>query len=345
MSKPLVSIIVPYFNTNIELFTRCINSIINQDYINKEIIIIDDGSEKKYADEVETIVSEIECAHVIHQKNRGEGAARNTGIEVSQGRFLIFVDSDDGLAEGWISYAVDLAIKYNSDVVLGRVVRVLEIPEKEIKNMKEDIAYIANSSVWQIQRDTFYFKTSLVDNLDILDPGVCSKLFRKECVEGCSFPEGIKLSADQVYNHTIIRKSEGIVLSNKIAYYYVMNDMSISHIYQPQAVDYMMKSMSLIKPMVFDNEECKQAFNYRVLAEITEAIQYAYFSDKHKSSFFEKIKGVNYAVNHIQVRQALNEINIKMLPDRNWKLKAFLLKKKKSCIFVCLKMISDLFEN
>ncbi len=341
----LVSIIIPFYNTDIKLFKNCIETVISQDYSNKEIIIIDDGSKEEYARELDYLSSHENGVRVIHQKNAGEGAARNAGIKASKGEYVVFVDSDDGLSSGWITYSVTLLEKYNADIVTGEVVRVHEIPKKQIVQKKIEECYVSVEKVWQLQKDFFYFKSSFINNLNVLDPGVCSKLIRKKCIKDLSFPIGIKLSSDQVFNHEMIKRSNGVIITNRVSYYYVMNENSISHIYQPKAIDYMMKSMSLIKPNVFDKSDCKQAFSYRVLAEMTEAIQYAYFSDKGNISFINKIKGVRYASYHDEFRSAIQQMNINFLPNKSWKLKAFLLKNHLCIIFVVLKLISDKMES
>lgn len=344
-NNPLVSIVVPYFNTNECLFKKCIESIANQDYENKEIIVVDDGSSIENREKLQNIVSMYNFVKVIHQSNAGEGAARNTGLSNSKGDYVIFVDSDDGLAKGWLSFSMEISLKNNADIVMGSVVRVPKVPVEEEIQFKTNFACIMPDSIWKVQRDSFYFKTDLIDGLEILDPGVCSKLIRKKSVENLSFPIGIKLSSDQVFNHKMIKKSNIIVITNRISYYYVMNDSSISHIFQPNAVDYMMKSMSLIETELFDKDECKQAYYYRILGEITEAIQYAYFSKKFKISFCKKIKGVKYACNNPLVIKSLKNVKFSFLPNKGWKLKALLLKYNFSFCYVCLKIISDYFDE
>lgn len=345
MKKNLVSVIIPAYNTELKLFYNCINSILNQDYENKEIIIVDDGSKAEFASEVDRISELNHSIAVIHQENAGEGAARNTGIKNCHGDFVIFVDSDDGLAPGWISYAVECCKRYDADIVTGKVIRVKQIPDKPEKcSHKPSECKVESQDLWKVQRDLFYFHTNAVPDLDILDPGVCSKLIRRECLVGLSFPVGIKLSSDQVFNHGMVRKCNTYVLTNRLSYYYVMNDMSISHVYQPKAVDYMMQSMSLIRPLVYDLEETRQAYYYRVLAEILEAIQYAYFSDRVHISLHDKTCGVRYACSNALVAECLQKIDIRRLPTRQWKFKARLLKKRMAFPFVFLKVLSDMFD-
>ena len=87
----LVSIIIPTYNTKLYI-DRCLQSIINQSYKNIEIIVIDDGSADQTAD---YIISQYSTIAVYKQANKGVSSARNYGIDVAKGEYILFVDSDD----------------------------------------------------------------------------------------------------------------------------------------------------------------------------------------------------------------------------------------------------------
>ncbi|MFO7904329.1 MAG: glycosyltransferase family 2 protein [Pirellulaceae bacterium] len=91
--NPVVSIIVPAFNRN-ETLPRSLMSVAKQTFQKFEIIIIDDGSTQSLA----PVVSSFEDSRIrllVHKKNRGANAARNTGIRVAKGKYIAFLDSDD----------------------------------------------------------------------------------------------------------------------------------------------------------------------------------------------------------------------------------------------------------
>ena len=89
-----VSVIVPVFNTGKYLY-KCIDSILNQTYKNIEILIIDDGSEKYTADICDDLADKDTRIRVFHKKNEGVSVARNYGLNLIEGDFIGFVDSDD----------------------------------------------------------------------------------------------------------------------------------------------------------------------------------------------------------------------------------------------------------
>lgn len=89
-----LSIIVPIYNVE-QYLRKCVDSLLNQDIDNYEIVLVDDGS----PDACPQICDDYAAAHsnirVVHRENGGLSAARNSGIEVAQGEYIMFVDSDD----------------------------------------------------------------------------------------------------------------------------------------------------------------------------------------------------------------------------------------------------------
>src|SRR5690349_1726872 len=91
-SVPLISVIIPCYNHGRYLI-ESVESILNQTYKNFEIIIVDDGS----TDDTGFIARSMEGVQYVYQKNGGLPAARNTGIKISKGEYLVFLDADDWL--------------------------------------------------------------------------------------------------------------------------------------------------------------------------------------------------------------------------------------------------------
>ena len=91
--SPLVSVIIATYN-RAQLVTRAINSVINQSYYNLECIVIDDGSTDNTGQIVKSI-NDKRIIYLCHKNNRHASAARNTGIKVSKGQFISFLDDDD----------------------------------------------------------------------------------------------------------------------------------------------------------------------------------------------------------------------------------------------------------
>ncbi len=93
MNPPVVSVIIPAYNSAASL-SRAIDSVLAQTYRSFEVIIIDDGS----TDQTREVIADYwDSVRSLYQENRGPGAARNAGIEIARGQYLVFLDADDEL--------------------------------------------------------------------------------------------------------------------------------------------------------------------------------------------------------------------------------------------------------
>lgn len=100
--NPMISFVVPVYNVELYL-EECLNSIVTQDYANKELILVDDGSTDGSSDICEKFAEKYDYIKIIRQKNSGLSAARNQGLLASNGEYVLFVDSDDYIEVGAVS--------------------------------------------------------------------------------------------------------------------------------------------------------------------------------------------------------------------------------------------------
>lgn len=114
--EPLVSVIVPVYNVKATL-ARCIDSIKTQTYQNLEIILIDDGSIDGSGELCTELASRDQRIQVLHQKNQGLSAARNTGLDHATGAYITFVDSDDTIASTLVADLLQIALTDKVDFV------------------------------------------------------------------------------------------------------------------------------------------------------------------------------------------------------------------------------------
>lgn len=94
LKKPLFSIIIPIYKVE-QYLNECVDSILNQNFLDYEIILVDDGSPDRCPEICDKYSKIDDRIHVIHKKNGGLSSARNCGVESAQGEYIIFVDSDD----------------------------------------------------------------------------------------------------------------------------------------------------------------------------------------------------------------------------------------------------------
>jgi glycosyltransferase involved in cell wall biosynthesis len=101
MTAPKVSAIIPTYNEE-RYISKCLDSLLAQDYEDLEIIVVDDGSTDKTAEIVEEYVKKHDKIKLIGQGHRGPGAARNRGAEIAKGEILVLVDADMTFEKNYI---------------------------------------------------------------------------------------------------------------------------------------------------------------------------------------------------------------------------------------------------
>ena len=117
MEKDLISVIVPVYNIE-KYLPRCIDSILNQTYKNWEVIFINDGSTDNSLKILEEYKKRDERIKIIDKKNAGSGAARNDGLESSEGEYIAFLDSDDWYEKNFLEKLYNNLVENNSDVAM-----------------------------------------------------------------------------------------------------------------------------------------------------------------------------------------------------------------------------------
>lgn len=114
-TNPLFSIIMPVYNTPSKLLEICVNSIKIQTYKNLELIIVDDGSKKICMEKCDDLSQNDSRIKVIHTPNRGVSNARNTGLKIVKGDYLLFIDSDDEFVPNALETLYQYTLDYKFD--------------------------------------------------------------------------------------------------------------------------------------------------------------------------------------------------------------------------------------
>ncbi len=150
-----ISVIVPVYNSELYL-EECIESVLNQTYDNFELILINDGSSdnsKYICDKYEKKDNRVRVKHIC---NSGVSVARNIGISISTGDYIVFVDSDDYINPDMLKELYNYINKYNTDMVIcdfmyykNNVFINSEVKEQNIK------IYTSEEAQYQLYKDKY----------------------------------------------------------------------------------------------------------------------------------------------------------------------------------------------
>ena len=122
----LVSIIVPVYKVE-DYLSRCVKSLIKQTYRNIEIILVDDGSPDRCPELCDFWVEQDDRIRVIHKKNGGLSDARNAGVSIAKGEYIIFVDSDDWVDDTFVESLYLGAYNTHSDICECEIIKTDEM--------------------------------------------------------------------------------------------------------------------------------------------------------------------------------------------------------------------------
>ena len=220
MKNYLISVIVPVYNVESYL-RKCVDSIINQTYKNLEIILVDDGSPDNCGKICDEYAQHDSRVKVIHKENGGLSDARNAGIDMAEGEYLTFVDSDDYIAEDMIEKLYKQLLKDNSDMSLCSFKYVDESGDEILSRV--DDSPIKNEIITGEQA-----VNKLLENNPWYYVVACSKLYKEELFREIRFPKG-KIHEDEFVVHHIFYKCKSVSCISESLYYYLQRINSISN--------------------------------------------------------------------------------------------------------------------
>ena len=115
-----VSVIVPVYNVE-DYLRECLDSLINQTLEDIQIILVDDGSKDNSGIICDEYAKKDSRISVIHKENGGQSSARNAGLEIASGEYVLFVDSDDYIVENALEVLFGNAYEYDVDIIHGDI--------------------------------------------------------------------------------------------------------------------------------------------------------------------------------------------------------------------------------
>ncbi len=209
MGSKLVSIIIPVYNVD-KYLNECLESILKQTYSNLEVIVIDDGSTDESLEICCSFAAKDKRFKVIHQNNSGVSSARNTGLNIMTGDYILFVDSDDFIDQNMVEILVE-AIEKNdkTDAVFcgykefddksGTIIReVMPISSKLVKR-NDGVAGIFEEYSTMLWNKLF--RSTLIDEKNLFDIT-------------------LKIGEDELWMIDSLKKANNIMLIGTPLYYY-----------------------------------------------------------------------------------------------------------------------------
>ena len=194
--EPLVSIIVPIYNTGTYL-NRCIQSIVEQTYPQMEIILVDDGSTDDSVAICKDFASKDNRIRFFSQQNGGASTARNNGLDYAEGDYVMFVDSDDWIDNDMVEQLSNLLSSSQANIVISNV-------PGDLKTYQTNMTLESTKALGILLRGAWW--------------GPVGKLFLRKAISDLRFPKAT-ISEDYVFMAKSLSK-KGMVIYTPHCYYH-----------------------------------------------------------------------------------------------------------------------------
>lgn len=221
-----VSIVVPVYNCA-PYIDKCLQSIVDQTHHNLQIILVDDGSTDGATPQKCDVWSNRDSRiNVIHQHNSGSASARNTGLHLASGEYLLFVDSDDFIEPDTVERLVTAGQDHHADLVIFGNTNELFVEENTYERLGANSCrpFVASSN--KEFREHF---TDLTENFLVIPPW--NKLYSTHFLKknDASFPEDSVGGEDMVFNLKLFPYAQHIVcMPTPPLYHYVKREGSLA---------------------------------------------------------------------------------------------------------------------
>lgn len=215
----MLSIIIPVYKTE-KYLDRCIESILMQKVDDIEIILVDDGSPDKSGEMCDKWALRDNHIRVIHKQNGGPGSARNMALDIAQGTYVTFIDSDDTIAENTFLPIINYLTGHQD-------IDILEYPAHLYIGSPKERKLTFENDIFDIH-DLKDKQNLWLDNKLYAHCYSCNKVFRRSLFDGLRYSETVTLGEDIRLISQLLKKARNYATINTGMYLYYFNGESIS---------------------------------------------------------------------------------------------------------------------
>lgn len=280
-----ISVIVPVYNLE-NCLARCLDSILAQTHENLEVIVVDDGSRDNSCSVMKAYADRDSRVRAIRQENRGVTAARLRGVAAATGQWIGFIDGDDEIEPHMYQRLLQNAKDMGADISHCGYQR--KYPDGKVE-------YHFNTGVLRRQDHTAGLRDLLEERL--VEPGLCSKLFRAELFSGLQekMDPSIKINEDMLMNYHLFAKAQSSVHEDICPYHYLLRENSAS---RRQMNEYRIYDPIRVREIIL--EGCEPELKETAMESLLRVLLFVY-------ALLTVEKGGGYAAHMARIRQLLRK--------------------------------------
>jgi len=331
----LFSIIIPIYNVERYLL-QCLESVLNQTYTNIEVILVNDGSTDNSGAICEEIKVNDSRVKVIHTDNKGVSFARNLGINIATGDYILFVDSDDWLEKDAIEKISKVLNKRLYDLVFFNLV-------KEIDNKLIPVYPFQDSRSLISKNELENMLPQLIKQEVINSP---IKIYKTDVIKNnnIKFNTGISIAEDYLFNIECFLNADSLFIMKDILYHYMIrNNNSLTRKFKENKYEQLMYVNNTIMELVtkhgkYNSEKLVEALLYIRLKNV-----YSCFTDLfNRECNFSYKKKLEFITNVTRLENDKDYLKI-----NNWRFKilALFLKNNSNKIIYGVSRLLNFYKN
>lgn len=212
--QPLISVIIPVYKVEAWL-DNCVQSVVNQTWQALEILLVDDGSPDRCGELCDLWAQKDSRIHVLHKKNSGLSGARNAGLDIATGDYILFLDSDDMLHPQICEQLYSCLTQHNAQIAVCDAAHIFpgQTPAYELTEQCQVMT--AREAIAQM-----WYQLSFL-------PSAWAKLYKREIFRDSRFTEGL-LYEDIDLMHTLFWQAQQVVYNPSRMYGYNHREDSIT---------------------------------------------------------------------------------------------------------------------
>lgn len=274
--------------------SRCIDSILAQTYTDFELILINDGSNDKSREICDDYATKDKRIIVIHKENGGTSSARNRGLNVANGEYITFVDSDDTISTDYLS-----TFTYNCDFEIAGLETIGMNKTIYVPMSTDTLSVDTKIADWVVKdSDAMYLTT------------ICCKMFRTNIIQKSflKFDTSLKRGEDTIFVYNYLSYCNSIKLISNVAYQYNFDATSIDEKYSLNAKE----CVNHICFKISSINKIEKRFNVKLkeLSKLTHTtylhLFYTHLKSIHRDKKISELKIFRDNSNKLQLWQALN---------------------------------------
>ena len=204
-----ISVIIPAYNCE-KYVERCLDSILSQSGAELDVVVVNDGSTDGTLDTLEKYAGRI---RVKTTENKGSAAARNAGIELARGDYVMFIDADDWIAEGTIERLCGVIGDTGADVVRFRYVKIYPDGHEVMDANQFDEFDVVEKKDFKEKIYPYFIRGIRLNSM-------CVGIYKSSLIKGRALREDMKVAEDAVFSLGTYTKAEKVALIPDILYYY-----------------------------------------------------------------------------------------------------------------------------